>query len=353
MHGILENNDMKKSYICFVAGKSGGHLLPCIAKAQQIIAQQPETEILFFTTKNILDKKIIEQYPCIKHIVFLPIRPFAQKHFWRYPSFFWHLIYSFFMSLFFLYRYKPTIIISMGGLISIPVCLAGKALSLPITLYELNVIPGKAIQALAPLADSLFICFQKTQDYFKKKCTIAEYPLRFTQHHKAITKEEAREKLGLKKNIPTIVIFGGSQGSLFLNNIIKSWVATIHSHEAVQIIHQIGNHDIQEWHNFYNTLEVTAIVFSFQHEIEQYYAAADIIVCRAGAGTLFEILFFQKPTIVVPLETNTNNHQLTNALVCAEENPNLITVIRQRDIQHNANVFSSLMNQKLTLLANP
>lgn len=323
--------------------------MPCITKAQQILSEQPETEIVFFTTKSVLDKTIIEQYPVIKKSIFLPIHAFPHKKLWHYPSFLWHLIRSFFISLFFLYRYKPTQIISMGGLISLPVCLAGKALALPITLYELNVVPGKAIQALAPLADSLFICFQKTQDYFKTACTLTQYPLRFTQCNKAITKENACKKLGFQTNLPIILILGGSQGSLFLNNTLKAWLQTAPNNLPIQIIHQIGNHDTQEWHNFYDTIKIPALVFSFHHELEDYYAAADIVLCRAGAGTLFEILFFQKSTIVIPLETKTNTHQLYNAVSCAQEHPTLITVLRQHDIQQNAMLFSSTISQKLNM----
>ena len=338
----------KNSSIAFVAGKSGGHLLPCITKAQQIIAQQPETKILFFTTKGTLDKTIVEKYPFLSNVVFLPIQPFPHKHFWRYPAFIWHLITSFFISLYSLFQHKPTSVISMGGLISMPVCLAGYILKLPITLYELNVVPGKAIRALAPLATSLFICFEKTQQYFKKKCILTHYPIRFSKHHKTISKEVACQKIGLQSKLPTLLILGGSQGSLFLNNIIKSWTQTINFKQPIQIIHQIGNNDTSEWHTFYKTLNIPALVFSFHHEIEHYYAAADIVLCRAGAGTLFEILFFLKKTIVIPLETTKNNHQLSNALACAQNYPTLITVVRQQEIRQNGMLFDSVIHKKFT-----
>lgn len=341
----------KNSYICFVAGKSGGHLLPCITKAQQIIAQQPETKILFFTTKGTLDKTIVEQYPCLTNVVFLPIKPFPNKRFWRYPAFIWHLITSFYISLCMLSRLKPRSIISMGGLISLPVCLAGKLLMLPIILYELNVIPGKAIKALAPFATSIFICFEKTQTYFKKKCTFTHYPIRFSEHHKLLSKEYACKKINFQAHIPILLILGGSQGSLFLNNVIKSWIQRVNP-QSIQIIHQIGNNDTTTWQSFYKSVNIHAIVFSFHHDIEHYYAAADIILCRAGAGTLFEVLFFKKQCIVIPLETNTNNHQLSNALACTQEYPLLITVMRQQELHQNNMLFDPIIHEKLTLLAN-
>ena len=112
---------MKKSYICFVAGKSGGHLIPCITQAQKIIKEHPELSILFFTTRGALDKKIISNYPFISKVIDLPLTPFPYYRFWLYPKFAWNFARSFFHALFFLYRYAPVKIISMGGVMSLPV----------------------------------------------------------------------------------------------------------------------------------------------------------------------------------------------------------------------------------------
>ena len=125
---------------------------------------------------------------------------------------------------------------------------------------------------------------------------------------------------------------------------MKQWLPT--QHHAIQIIHQLGNHETDEWHTFYTSLKIPALIFSFHHEIEYCYAAADLVLCRAGAGTLFELIFFQKPSIVVPLETNHNNHQLFNALACAQTHPQLIHVIRQKSLHHTVAPFSDLVEQK-------
>ena len=321
---------MKKSYICFVAGKSGGHLIPCITQAQKIIKEHPELSILFFTTRGALDKKIISNYPFISKVIDLPLTPFPYYRFWLYPKFAWNFARSFFHALFFLYRYAPVKIISMGGVISLPVCIAGKGLSIPFTLYELNVVPGATTKELAPLATELNVCFAKTKEYFAPFISnLISYPLRFDEQTKKITKHEACARLHLDQNKKTLLMLGGSQGSVVLNSLMKT-VITTHADLQIQIIHQAGNHDTTELQEMYEKANIPFLLAPFFNDIEWYYAAADLVICRAGAGSLFETLFFEKPCIVIPLETESNNHQLYNALACAEEHPQLISVSATR-----------------------
>ena len=286
---------MKNMYISFVGGKSGGHILPCVARAQEMLAQTPTAKILFFTSTSSLDATILEKYSFINTIVSLPIHSFNLKKWSRMPLYCAQFVYSFLKSLFILHRYKPCMLISMGGLISLPVCLAGKLLGIPITLQELNVVPGKAVKTLAPLAKNILVCFDETRTYFAPRPTHkSDYPVRFAPTLRNLTTIQAREHLGLHSDIPTLMIVGGSQGSLFLNNLVKQWIVTKPHMESLQIIHQLGNQELKEWQAFYTAHNILAHVFSFHHEIEYYYAAANVIICRSGAGTLFEILFFNK-----------------------------------------------------------
>jgi UDP-N-acetylglucosamine--N-acetylmuramyl-(pentapeptide) pyrophosphoryl-undecaprenol N-acetylglucosamine transferase len=331
---------MKNMYVSFVGGKSGGHVLPCIAKAQEIIAHNPTTKIVFFTSRSSLDKKIIENYTCIEQTVFLPMQAMVLKKWWRIPQYAIQFLHSFFISMVVLHRYKPQMLISMGGIISIPVCLAAKLLGIPIMLQELNVIPGKAIKALAPLATEISVCFEKTRAYFAPRaCIKRAYPLRFKPSLAQVTKEQACAHLGLCDDIPILMIIGGSQGSVFLNALIKRWLAAKPSGMPLQVIHQLGDSTLNEWQALYATHGIPALVFSFNHAIEYCYAASDLVLCRAGAGTLFELLFFQKKCITIPLETTENNHQLFNAQAFAHEYPHMIRMFRQQEL-HDITSFS-------------
>jgi UDP-N-acetylglucosamine--N-acetylmuramyl-(pentapeptide) pyrophosphoryl-undecaprenol N-acetylglucosamine transferase len=268
------------------------------------------------------------------------------------PKFIISLLATFLQSLYLLKKNKITQIISMGGLVSIPVCVAGKILCIPITLYELNVEPGKTINLLSSLTNNINICFSATQKYFPKtKCNLVSYPVRFDDSIKNITQAAAIEKIKFNTQLKTILILGGSQGSLFLNDLIKNFVLT-NRNIKIQVIHQTGpstslpavakgygghgrmRNDNFDWKNFYKELNIPAITFEYHHEPEYFYIASDLIICRAGAGTLAEVLFFEKKCITIPLETSYTSHQKHNALELAKEYPNLIHVIEQNKINN-------------------
>lgn len=333
--------------LCFVAGRSGGHLLPCLTKAAHL-AREQKNSILFFSTNTILDKKILQESSLVDHLVSLPLENVPYKKIARYPSFIFSFFVSFVMSLRSLWRHKPTKVVSMGGYISIPVCLAAYCMRIPIELYELNVIPGKAIRFLAPLSTKIFVCFEQSKQYFSKASTLSPYPLRFAVQEKTVSKESARNALGLNSARKTVVILGGSQGSLFLNTLIKEWL-THHRllHGDIQIIHQTGAHQTTDWHTFYRSLFVPALLFDYRSDIALMYSAADIIVCRAGAGTLFEATFFHKKCIAIPLETATTDHQIYNAYALATQFPHLITVVEQKEIENNHALFFDRLNAAL------
>ena len=229
----------------------------------------------------------------------------------------------------------------MGGLISIPVCLAGKLLRIPIELYELNVEPGKAVNFLSKFVSKINICFDETEKYFPfKKCNLVSYPIRFSESEKKLSKLEAIKKINLSEDKKTILILGGSQGSVFINNLFKDFILQNNNiNNKIQVIHQTGS-DKFDWELLYKENLICAITFDFSDNIEQYYLAADIVVCRSGAGSLSEILFFQKKCITIPLEINSNNHQLLNAKSLEKKHPDLFCVLRQSDVTKNPNLFS-------------
>lgn len=321
--------------ICFVAGKSGGHLLPCIALAKKIYTSNQHTNILFFTTQSKLDNDIVASQDCITQHYTLPLSSLTGSIF-SYIRFCITMIWSFCLSFFYLLRLRPKKIVSTGGAVSLPVCFAGWLLRIPIELLELNVIPGKALSTLAPLAKTISLCFNETQKYFNHKCYTTQYPLRFNAQARR-AKNEARNYLGLDPVKKTIFIIGGSQGSLFINNLIKSWIETsLQEKKDLQFIHQIGSQDSVMWQEFYKKSGLPVFIFSFYNQIEYCYSAADLVICRSGAGTLFEIQFFNKPCITIPLETKSTNHQVDNAYAFKKMHKNFCEVILQKESQQGA-----------------
>jgi UDP-N-acetylglucosamine--N-acetylmuramyl-(pentapeptide) pyrophosphoryl-undecaprenol N-acetylglucosamine transferase len=249
-------------------------------------------------------------------------------------------------SFFYLVKYRPEIIITTGGIVAIPPCLAGFILRIPITLYSLDAVPGKAIQFLAPFATSIITPFSSSQKYFSPhKCSAQLYPIKYRATADTCDQKTAVQQLGLSPEKKTIVVLGGSQGSLFLNNCMKKLVDDpSFDPETTQIIHQTGSLDGTNWQSLYEKKNVTAYVLSYMPDLEQIYAAADLIICRAGAGTLFEIKFFNKPCIIIPLETNTTTHQVDNARAMSQEYPELFYMLGQDHIEKDFEILVQKIN---------
>jgi len=334
--------------IAFVAGKSGGHIIPGLTLAHDYLEKNNVGTIVFFTTHSALDKKIMQEAPAgTKHIPLsldnASIRPVKMIRF--IAHFFRACILSFIQ----LKKTRPEKVISMGGYISLPVCLAAKLLSIPIKLYELNAVPGKATKILTPFAQNIAICFEATKKFLPtNKCLVTPYPIRFATTTKLMTAEHARQQLGLPIHKKTVFIQGGSQGSVSINAHIKKWLElNPHMHGLIAIIHQTGGADSTKWQELYGQYDIPAVVFDFRTDMNICYSAADLIVSRAGAGALFETLFFEKKCIVIPLQARSTSHQKDNAVAIAQQHPQLFTVVTEEQIRTDNLVLYSMLNKHL------
>jgi len=277
----------------------------------------------------------------------LPISTFLYKKIHRYPQAIAQMLYSFIISFYYLCKHKPNQVITTGGLIALPVCLAAFLLRIPIIIYELNVIPGKSTKFLAFFAQTIWYCFDEAQQHLPiQKSEKRAYPIRFSSCYTTLSSYEARKKLKLYPEKKTITILGGSQGSIFINHLIKQWVSThSHIHNNIQLIHQTGSHDTLDWNKLYQKLSISALVCSYQDNPALWYVASDLILCRAGAGTLFEIHFFNKQCIVVPLETTTTLHQINNAYAMATQYPKHYIVLEQKALYTKPEQLFTCLNK--------
>lgn len=338
---------MSTQSIAFVAGRSGGHIIPALTLAQEIKEHDPNAHIIFFTTSYPLDQAIIKKQGAhINQHVSLKLGSVPFFNIFKVLIFIINLCRVFFKSWRILRRTRPSRVIGMGGYISIPVCLAARVLRIPVHLYDLDAKPGKANRFLAKYADKIFICFEQAKSYLPAaKCELAPYPIRFSQQSKIISQEQAQALLGLG-NKKTIFINGGSQGSVFINACIKEWLElNPHLHSLIQIIHQTGSYDTTDWKALYEQMEIPAITFSYRQDLAPCYRACDLIITRAGAGSLFEALFFEKPIITIPLETSSTAHQKDNARALAATFPDKVIMITEQEIKKDNMIFFRNLNR--------
>lgn len=345
----MEKTSFVKSTLCVVAGHSSGHILPALTLGIQWLQARPQGSCIFFSTTKQLDKKILSHSEVpITHIP-LNFESISLKKVWKLPRWFLSGIRSCIHSYRVLAQHNIEKVITTGGYIAVPVCIAAKLLGIPIELYELNAVPGKTIRFLSYISQTIYVCFTTTQRYFNNQnCVVISYPLQPALKVKPIKPQEARSNFGLHPTYTTILILGGSQGSLFINNVIKKWLfeaATTYAH--IQIIHQTGNRDTTDWYALYKKYTIPAFVISYYDNMHQLYSAADIVVCRSGAGSLFEVAYFKKTCITIPLETQAGNHQIMNALAMRQQYPKRMEILRQHALVHDVSLFTQAINTAL------
>ena len=345
--------------IFVVAAGSGGHMLPAATLAKQWKDQHPQSSVIFITGTTPLEKRIVHEQPCVDHVKTIDLTKFSTRQWYLLPLIIAQMAWGFIKALVWLTRYKPSKVITTGGLHALPVGYAAWVLRYPLKLYELNVIPGRAIEALAPVATTTYAVFKATQQYLPT-CKPVPYPLRFTeqdkindptrliQHLNDLLRVGQSNDLLFDPSRKTLMILGGSQGSQLLNRLTRQFCMD-HKHllHNVQVIHQTGAFEEHWWKDFYKSVKVPAYTFSYNQRISECYQLADVIVCRAGAGTLFETVFFNRPCIVIPLVADTTDHQVNNAREIALMYPELITVFAQESVVAGQHKLFEAMAERL------
>ncbi len=299
--------------IALSGGGTGGHVYPLLA-----IAEMLRGEFFYFGTRKGAEAKIVEGMDFIP----IPAVPFptSKKDILGFLKFLFVLPIGFFLAYKKLRKIRPVVLISSGGYVSVPVVLASRLLSIPILVHEQNLIPGRANRILSSFADVLGVSFPDTKKFLKGRVYFTGYPLR--TKIKKIEKEKARKKLGLRKGAFVILVTGGSRGARSINRAVAKLSPKLLK-EGYWIIHSTGIGS-----EGYNAYEDTKKILSevgtegderyflkeYIHEMEIAYSAADLVISRAGAGTVEEIKRVKIPAILVPKIGLPGEHQLSNAI---------------------------------------
>ena len=303
--------------IVFTGGGTGGHIFPILAICREIkkIYPKPDLRLYYIGPKdkytlNLLSKEGVK----VKKILTGKLR--------RYFSFknlldFFKMPIGFIQSFFWLFFLAPDLIFSKGGYGSFPVTWVSNIFNIPIFLHESDVRPGLASRIESKWALEIFISFLKTEFFPKDKRVLVGNPIR--EEILGGSRDKAKETLKLRGDKPLILFIGGSQGSEKINEIILEILPDLLKN--FEIIHQTGRK------NFKKVLaESKAVLFDenlrkYYHpfpflkepDLKEAFGASDLVVSRAGSGSIFEIAACGKPAILIPLPYAAQNHQLKNA----------------------------------------
>jgi len=308
--------------ILFTGGGTGGHIFPIIAICREMRRIYPGKDLKFFYIgpKDQFFSVLLSQEGIkVKTIVAGKIRRYFS--FWNLIDIFFKIPIGILQSFFSVFFLAPDLIFSKGGYGSIPAVISGWIFGVPIFLHESDISPGLANRFLSKFALEIFVSFPKTEYFSPKKMMLVGNPMR--RELLEGSKEEALEFFKITGGKSVILILGGSQGAQKINEILLLILPEIL--RDFELIHQAGSKNFKEVKAesraiLPSDLEKYYHLYPFfqEKELKLAYALADLIVARAGSGSIFEISALGKPSILIPLPSAAQNHQLKNAYSFAE-----------------------------------
>lgn len=342
--------------VIIAAAQTGGHINPGIAIANKIKTENKNAEILFVGTKKGLENdlvpragfmlKSIDAYGLERKISIDNMKKMIKT------------MHGFKQSKKIMKEFKPDIVIGTGGFICGPVLMAAKKYKIPTMLHESNAFPGIAVKLLSKKVDTILVGFEDAKKRIPKAKKIVTTGTPTKIHKVELTKEQKEKMLidlKLDKDLPVVLIFGGSQGAKSINScmidIIESkgntnyqiiWAAGPKQFDIIK--EELKEKDIDI--NKLNNIKVVPYIYN----MEEMMNLANIIISRSGAMTITEVSKCEKPAIFIPFPFATENHQEYNAKVL--ENVNAARIILDKDLNKESlnNMLNDMIKDKEKLL---
>lgn len=330
------------------AGGTGGHIYPALAIIEKIKEMEPDSEFIYVGTTNRMEKDIvpalgieyvgIEMYGLTKNI----IRDIKDIF----------LIYKNEQAMKKLIKkFKPDVVIGTGGYVTYPVIKAAKKCKVKVFIHEQNSIPGKSNRMLAKLADKIGVSFNDSLKHFDERKTV------FTGNpcsERALsTKKISKTQFGLTPDKKFVLMVQGSLGSTSVNDKMKEFLSDI-DNENYEVIYITGKKSYESFSK--NKFSKNVFVLPYVDNLAGLMKDADVIISRAGASSISEIVALKKLSILIPSPYVANNHQFFNALSVANnkagiliEEDSLTPVILKRQIDKLLNDLELQLNMQLNL----
>ncbi len=319
------SNEKTRYKFLFAGGGTGGHLFPAIAVAEQIREMKPESEILFVGTKDRIEGKTIPKLGYSFKSIW--VKGFSRKFTMENILFPLRLFVSALQSLLINARFNPSVAIGSGGYVAGPVVWGASVLGAKIILLEQNSYPGVTTRLLEKHADEIHISFENSKKYLKKKNILLTTGNPVRKDLGTIDKVDALASFGFSAEKKTLLILGGSLGAKSINKAAGNVVNKL-SDEGLQVIWQTGKNYYEDYKHF-NSKSIK--VFDFIEDMNYAYSISDLILARAGATTIAEILVLGIPSILVPSPNVAENHQYYNAKSLSDEGAAILVEDKEID----------------------
>lgn len=304
-----------KYKILISGGGTGGHIFPALSIANAV-KRRLDADILFVGADNRME---MEKVPAAGYeIKGLPVAGFDRKNLLRNIGVLLKLRKSMSIARRIVKDFKPDIAIGVGGYCSGPTLKAAQKAGVPTLLQEQNSYAGVTNKLLAKKAKKICVAYPEMERFFPAdKIVMTGNPVRKDLLSQTITAEKARERFGLNPKLPTVLVVGGSLGARTLNESMEAGIRRLYE-EGIQVIWQTGKNFGDRGPAAAKNLE-GVVVTRFISDMASAYAAADLVVSRAGAGSISELELLGKPSVLVPSPNVAEDHQTKNARALSDK----------------------------------
>ncbi|ERI80784.1 undecaprenyldiphospho-muramoylpentapeptide beta-N-acetylglucosaminyltransferase [Bacteroides pyogenes F0041] len=309
------SNDGADLRIIISGGGTGGHIFPAISIANAIMELRPNAKILFVGAEGRME---MQRVPDAGYeIIGLPVAGFDRKHLWKNVGVLFKLVRSQWRARKIIKNFRPQVAVGVGGYASGPTLKTAGMMGVPTLIQEQNSYAGVTNKLLAQKAKKICVAYEGMEKFFPAdKIIMTGNPVRQNLTKDMPLKEDALRSFGLTPGKKTILIVGGSLGAGTFNRTLTAGLEKIRANKEVQFIWQTGKYyypqvmkTVQEAGEIAN-LHIT----DFIKDMAAAYAAADLVISRAGAGSISEFCLLHKPVILVPSPNVAEDHQTQNAL---------------------------------------
>jgi UDP-N-acetylglucosamine--N-acetylmuramyl-(pentapeptide) pyrophosphoryl-undecaprenol N-acetylglucosamine transferase len=314
--------------ILISTGGTGGHVVPATIFHEHLkdrfnIFLTTDERGIQFLDKNKYNIKIINAPKISKNILLLPFQIFS------------FLILTF-KSFLFLKRKKIEILVSTGGYMSLPLCIAAKFFKIKLFLFEPNMVLGRSNKFFISSCEKIFCYSKEIKKFpgkFKNKIYLTSPLLRKEFYSTKVSGDIVKEV--------NLLIIGGSQGAKLFDTLIKKSIIELSEKYKLKIFHQTSFNNYSDLKNFYSQKKIISELFDFKQDVSSFMGKSNICITRAGASTLAELVFLNVPHIAIPLPGAKDNHQFENAIFYQKLGCNWI--LKQNEI-NNKNLTEKLIN---------
>jgi undecaprenyldiphospho-muramoylpentapeptide beta-N-acetylglucosaminyltransferase len=323
---------MKQFKVIISGGGTGGHIFPAVSIANTLKKRYPESEILFVGAE---DRMEMEKVPAAGYkIIGLPVSGFDRSNLFRNIKVITRLFKSLSLAKRTIREFKPDIAIGVGGYASGPTLWSAASLGIPALIQEQNSYAGVTNKLLAKKVDKICVAYDGMARFFPKdRLVLTGNPIREDLAEAKEKREEALTHFGLAKDKKTILIVGGSLGARTINQSIQSGLDKLLT-EGIQVIWQTGKYYYPKAAEFLKAYPDHPVWCSaFINRMDYAYAAADLVISRAGASSISELCLLEKPVILIPSPNVAEDHQTKNAMALVDKNAAVMVKDREANVK--------------------